>query len=320
MLSHCFLRALLVLSVFAADNAVLKNAKDLFQKKDFRGATDILWPQVEKLDKEGLLLLARAHKELKEPTEMIRASRLALAKDEKNTEAQTLQGDAFLMQKKITDAKEAFKKAIEWNPRYEPAYKGLSKAYEKNTYELRILYQDMIKVFGDKAEYLSELCRLSALDGDNEEGLTYCNQASIKKSDNSDNYVYLGLIQNQMGDADSAEKTLKKTADKFSQSELAQFQWATFLQNKKNDLEAVTYFERCLKADSESQRCLLGLGNSSAYISKIDRSYEAFNKVCMKGGRKYAAAVRKAVVTIRQQKQATWIRKFEQLAEECAAL
>lgn len=300
-------------------------AEAYYKKADYTSVTKLLWPHVEKLDATGLQLLARAHEKKGEGSEMLRAVNLLLAKDDKDYEALVLQGNAIQLRpgagdkgSKITEAKEAYKKALEVNPKYQPAYDALAKLYQKNPYELRILYQDMVSTFGPRIQFLTKLCEISTNDGDNEEGERYCRQGIEKDKNVPDNHVYLAIIAKQKGEPDRAKELYKKAAEQFPKSEFAQYEYGNYLLTNKSDIEAYKVFEKCIRADSRSERCLMGLGLAGVQIQKYDPAYNAMKLACHIGGRKHSATVRKAIAVLRQQKALAWSARFEDLASGCS--
>src|SRR5690606_33977971 len=126
--------------------------------------------------------------------------------------------------------------------------------YEKNPYEKRLLYQDMVEIFGPKAEFLTQLCALNANDGENEQGQKSCQQAIAADAKIPENHVYLGVISKQKGDAETAKKLLKAAADRFPSSEFAQYEFASFLETDKAWIDSNKYYERCVRADEKSDR------------------------------------------------------------------
>lgn len=292
-------------------------AKELAKTGETEKATRLLWQHVEKLDRAGMLLLIETHETRKEWTDVVRASNLLIAKNQKDEEALTHLGNAHFMRRRIDDAKEALRKALEINKMYQPAYETLGKIYEKNPYEQRLLYQDMVETFGPKAPFLTKLCAINTTDGENEQGEQVCKQAVDADPKVPENHVNLGIIARQKGDSERSEKLLKAAADRFPKSEFAQYENASSLEHAKNYVDAYKYYEGCVGADPASERCLVGLGNTGVQIQKYERAYEAFKTVCRTAGRKYASTVRKASYSINQRKEESWALKFEQLAERC---
>lgn len=292
-------------------------ARELAKTGESENATRLLWQHVEKLDRAGMILLIQTHQDREEWNDVVRAANLLIAKNQKDEEALTYLGNAQFKRRKIDDAKDALKKALEINKMYQPAYETLGRIYEKNPYEQRLLYQDMVETFGPKPAFLTKLCAINTVDGENEQGQQVCRQAVESDAQIPENHVNLGLIARQKGEPERAEKLLKAAADRFPRSEYAQYENAASLESAKNYVDAYKYYDRCIAADAKSERCLVGLGNTSIQIRKYDRAYEAFKVICRTAGRKYGATVRRAAHSINQRKEESWALKFEQLAERC---
>jgi tetratricopeptide (TPR) repeat protein len=302
-------------------NVGIELANTYYQLKQYEAATTLYWKNVDKLDRASMLNLARAHQAKNEPNDMIRILHILLGKDEKDYEASALLGDAFFMQKKPKEAMEAYKTAIENNSKYEPAYQGLVKIYESrnppNLYELRILFQDMSDNIGARAEYAAKLCEINYKDGTFEPAIAKCKEAIQKSPDNPENYVYLALSQK---DGEAVEgtslKNLKKSADKFPKSELAQYTYAKTLEDQKNFVDAFKYYKVATDADAKSARSWLGLATSAFEIRKFDVALEAYKKAC-KFDRKFAVNFRKAATNLKLGHNSEWAGRYDNAAEAC---
>lgn len=303
-------------------NANLINdlAGEFYKKGEFKKATALLWKHVERVDRKGFLILARAHESLNEPGEMIRALNILIGKKETDPEAHTLMGNAHLLAKKNREALESYKRAIEINDKYEPAYSGLISLYEKreppNLYELRIIYQDMIDHIGPRPEFTQKLCQINTQDGTYEAAITTCAEAIAQKPNHPDSYVYLAISQNAAGNEDVAVKTLKKAAADFPKSEFTQFQYAKHLEDQKNYLEAYKFFKVATENDGKSARAWLGLATTSFEIKKFEVSLISYGNAC-RFDKKNAVPFRKATAILRNQKNSQWLGKFEVASENC---
>lgn len=299
---------------------IIDLAEEFYNQGDYKKTTLLLWKQVTKLDRRGLILLAKAHEKRNEPIEMIRALNIQLGKDEKDFEALTLLGNAQALQKKTKEALESFNSALEINAKYEPAYLGVASLYEKRTppnwYELRIIYQDMIDHLGHKAIYVSKLCEINAKDNTFEAAASTCKEAILKDATIADNHVYLGIAQKEIGDMEAATATLKKAADKFPKSELAQYQYGKLLEDKKNYTDAMKYYKTGTEADATSARSWLGLASTSFEIRKFDIALEAYKKAC-KYDHKNAVAFRRATTNLRNTRNSEWSGRFESASDTC---
>lgn len=307
-----------------AEGNVLATAEDLFKKGDFDKASDLLWKNIDKLDRKGLLLLAVVHEKKKDPANMIKVANMLISKNPKDFEGYYLIGSAHMMNKKMmakqnSEALEAFKTCLEINPKYQPAYEKLAKMYEEknNNYELRILYQDMLENIGHKAEFLTKLCEINTKDRQEDQALSTCKEAIQKDPKIADNYVNLGIVQKDAGDMDEAKKSLKTAADAHSKSEFAQYTYANLMEEQKSFLDANKYYQRATAADDKSARSWLGYAKSAFELRKYPEALEAYKKAC-KLDQKNAVAFRKATTTLKSAKDTGWTGPYEKASESCS--
>jgi tetratricopeptide (TPR) repeat protein len=298
----------------------LDSAQDLFDKMQYDKVTTLIWKNIDKANRANLITLSKAHEKRNEAGEMIRAVNLILAKNESDFEAQTLLGNAYLLQKKPSLAMESYKRAVELNPKYEPAYSGLVTLYEKrdppNYYELRILFQDMVQNIGSRPQYLLKLCEINTLDAIYEPAIEACKQAISKNPKAADGYVYLGKCYQATGQEALGLSTLKTVATKFPNSVMAQVSYAQVLESQKNFVEAAKYYQKATESNPNSAPAWLGLASASFELRKYDTSFVAFQKAC-KFDKKNAAAFRKAAALLKKYQESAWIKKFEAAADSC---
>lgn len=303
-----------------SETNVLATAETAFKKGDYDKVTDLLWKNIDKLDRKSLLLLAVTHEKKKEPAQMIKVTNILTEKNPKDYEALYLSGSAYLMMpKKDSEALEALKACLEINPKYQPAYEKLAEMYEKkkNNYELRILYQDMLDNIGHKPEFLTKLCDINTKDNQEDQALATCKEAIQKDPKIAENHVNLGLTQLHAGDTDEAKKSLKLAADAHSKSEYAQYTYANLLEEQKSYLEASKYYQVGTVADAKSSRCWLGYAKSSFELHKYEQALDAYKKAC-KLDQKTAVNFRKATTALRNTKESTWTKQFEAASEACS--
>lgn len=298
-------------------------ADELYKDQQYDKTTALLWKYIEKVDRAGLLLLARAHEKRNQPDQMIKALNVLISKDPKDYDAYYLLGNAYSLETHDKDrdkkALENYKNAIDINPKFEPAYLGLVKMYERrdNLYELRMLYQDMTENIGPKPEYLSKLCEINTKDGVFETAIHKCNEAIAKDPQGAANYVNLGLSQKGTGDVALAEKTLKNAANRFSKSEFAQYSYARVLEDQKNFVDAFGYYKSAAAADDKSAKAWVGVATCALELQKFDISLVAFKKACTLD-KKYAASFRKAASQLSGSKNMDWSRRFSEASESCS--
>lgn len=290
----------------------------LFQKKEYAKVTSLLWSKIESLSRPEMLFLVKAHYQAKEYSESIRAANLMIAKDAKDEEAHTYIGLNLLKKNKAREAKEYFKKATDINPVYSPAIEGLAEIYlkNKNFYELRLIYLDLIKKIGDKPHYLNQLCDINTKDASNDAAIEFCNKAINLDPLFPDNHINLGLIYKNINDLEKAKSQLQTAATKFPSSDLAQYQYALLLEEQKNYIEAFKHYSLCSKLKADEERCWAGLATAGYQLSKFDESYASLKKACL-FNKKNSIIGRKAAVQARNAKQLDWAKKFEKLSDIC---
>ena len=314
-------------------NLVIDLAQEFYNIADYEKTTLLLWKQIDKLDRNAILLLIRAHIQKNEPEQILKATQILLSKNAKDAEASTYQGRAYLMKIKqapVAEVKrlrldslalESLKHATEFDPKYQPAYDELVKLYDKkprpNYYELRLLYQDMIENIGPKFEFYSKLCEIDFIDGVNDPAIAACNKAIQLNPEAPDSYVYLGRVQKQIGSSDIGNKVLKDAAAKFSKSTLALEAYAKSMEEEKNYIEAFKYYELCIANEKKSVKCLIGASVSGVEIQKYEKSYEYLKSAC-EYERNNSVTARRISINLKAAKEDSWAQKFEALAPKCS--
>ena len=171
----------------------------------------------------------------------------------------------------------SLKSAVEANKRFQPAWElwlNILKTTPGRNYEARILVDDMIKTFGPRKKFISELCYLYYTDGFIEQAVEMC-QMGIQRSRNKpDNYVYLGLAFRNSGETKKAKRLLKKAGKRFPASELAQWAAATISADTNNLMAAEKHLKKAVKADPRSARSQLMLAE---ILFKLEKHKEALN-------------------------------------------
>lgn len=287
-------------------------------KKVHEDVVTRLSPQVESLDREGLFELAKAYSNLGASESSIKVYTAALALDKNDLEAKTLIGAEQMRMGQEKVAIQTLKEVIDSNKKFTAAYRVLGRIYEKrnNKYELRLLYQDLLKHDGEKAEYLLKLCELTTLDSYYDLSRQYCTRASQLDRNSPIPAVYLGLTAKDTGDATSADKQLKAAAEKFPSSILAQMSYADHLVSQKNFIAAYNYYKLAREIEPKNSAALLGLANSAFEIQKYEEALGLFSDNC-KSDRTVMPHFRRATNTLRTNRLNTWLRKYEQKVEKC---
>lgn len=324
-LSLCFSFAFLVFWAAPTRAQDLGAAEKALKEKNYDKVIEILGPNVEKLKRDGLHLLAEAYSQKDNSLSAIKLYEAALALNPKDASSKRKIGLEYIKMKKEKEALLALREAIEMNPKYEPAYLDMARILEKreenkkdkpNRYDIRLLYEDLIAKVGEKPEYVTKLCELTTLDGQYTLSKQHCPKGIELNNKEPNNYVYLAMTYRDTGDQDKALKYFTKAADSFPKSELAQLSLADFYVEQKNFMKAYVYYKRSTEADESSIPGLYGLARSSLEIQKYEDAYQALTKAC-KINRSASMEVRKALKSVNQQKSPEWSTKFDQLLDSC---
>lgn len=297
--------------------------KNLYRRGHNEEAIATLKPHSDTLSADALLVLARAFNRNQDYLNEVRVLKHLLTIKPEHFSALTQLGFYFVKHSdNPMEGAEHFRKAIQVKKNFRPAYEGLIEIYEKkeNRYELRILYQDMIKVFGEKPAYLEALCKLNALDSFFEAASSYCNKGIILDGNNANNHVYLGIVQKNSGNFEQAIKILKKAASSFEQSEFAQAEYAKLLFEQKNFLLAEKYFAQATRANPKGGLSWLGHAQSAMELDDYEKAVESFRLACQTNPNETTRAIKIAGIAIRKKRQDKWDEKLTHIQETCVEI
>lgn len=301
-------------------------AQSYFDSKEYTLAIEVLKARGEKLPQESLTLLAHSYLKINDTLNEGKFLEQLTANYPTYAAGFVMLGDYHYRSSLVKNDPRfsmnclaAYRKAIEINSSYRPAYEGLVKAYEryKNFYELRILLGDMAKHFGKTPEILAQLCRRNALDGYFVNARRLCIDAINSDSKNPDNYIYLSLVENNEGNIKKADSLLKKVTAKFPQSEFAQSNYADFLLQQKNLPGAETYFSFGAKADNKSYRAQLGLAQTSFELKHYESALEAYIQACALFPHTTYRLLRKAADLLRHRSENKLEAQYSSVLERC---
>ena len=308
----------------------LVEAQMAYKAGDFVKAEALYWKSIEHLKILDLRYLMRSSEKNKNYEESLKAANLILSQLENDEEALTFIGKYHsrrTSQKNSNQlAIEHFKRAIEANPKYQPAYEALIRHYEsrmleqeklkqskqKNYYELRILYQDMLTVFGERPEHLTALCKVNSLDAQLDQAQEICKKAIAKDKNAVTAYVYLGKAYSQAQDDVNARKYLSTAAEKFKGSDIAQVAWGEFLESQKNYIQAYKAFDQGTQANPKSGDAWRGFARAALQLNKHEEGFSSFKKACDLDPQSTAIDLRRAILGSNEKKL-----RLSSLAESC---
>jgi tetratricopeptide (TPR) repeat protein len=288
------------------------------QHAEYDKMIELLRPVSDTLPRYGLLLLARAFQGQKDSLNEVRVLQMTTAQNEKDYFAENALGEAYEHLGKAEEAMDHFALSREANSHFLPAYEGLLRGYDKSkdTYESRSLLLDMIKVFGPKGTFYSQLCKLYYTDAFLDKAHETCETATLKDPKFAENHVYLALTLKDQGSTQQADKILKKAAQQFPKSEFAQWNAGNLAMSEKNFVGAYKYFDAAAKADGKSERSFLSLAEASMDLQKYPEALKAFTTACSLN-RQNMVPFRKAVSLLTQKGEPIWSGRYQTALESC---
>ncbi len=301
----------------------LKRAHLFYKENKFSETIKLLTPVVEILPSKGLHLIADSYCALENFNRCTQILNSILASNDKDYFAHTKKGYALLKQSKFDESAQAFRKAILINKQHQPAYLGLLDLFNQNKknnprsgYERRAILQDMIKAFGEKAEYFNQLCKLYFEDSFLQDTINTCKIAINKNPNYPDNHLYLGRALINVGQVTTGNKTIKMAARRFEKSEIAQETAGEISKQAQNHIMAYQYFLKCIKYNPEAQKCHLGLAQSAFELDKLEESLKAFIASC-KLNKQEIHEFKTAAAKLRKENRYDWYQKFNQSIDLC---
>jgi tetratricopeptide (TPR) repeat protein len=294
-------------------------ATALEKKKDYKGMIEVLAEHKDKVGRSGLLLLARAYSKLQRFNEEIAVLELANARHPKDAALQTSLAAALGRAGRHDAAIEAYYRARDMNLKYVPAYEGLLAELIKieSRQEARDLLTDMMKRFGQKGKWLSELCALYTADAFYEKAVETCELAIKKDSKNPKTPVNLAKTFLEQEKPEKAKKVLVNAAIKIRGSEIVQTALGEYFLEKKNFIDAFLWFKAGVKSNPKSYTAQIGLAQSALELQKMEDSVNAFTAAC-RLDRKAIREFQSALGKIRQRGEVRWQGRFEDaIANSC---
>jgi lipopolysaccharide biosynthesis regulator YciM len=145
----------------------------------------------------------------------------------------------------------------------------------------------------------------------------YCQLGTLLFPDEAENFVRYGQVIKIIDDSKNGDQLIKKAAEDFKNSELANFTYASLLEEKKDFVTAFSFFQKAVSADATSIRSQIGLAKSAFELKKLDVALEAFKASCKKD-KVSQSELRKKLFILKTEKNADWIAKYESALETCS--
>lgn len=312
-----------------AETPSLSQLEDLYSQGKYQEISKSLWPQFDKLKRKELLLLAKTHLKLSEAEKSIKILNILISKNAKDYEAYFYLGNAHYLKSRQLKAGEEwklnrqeaidnYKKSLEIKKKYMPAYNGLTQLYEfeKNVYELRQIYRDLIEIDGEKFEWLIKLCEIDTHDSIYDTALKNCEKATKIQPNDPRASVFYAQSLIGMGKNDEGKVALKKVALKFKKSDLANSAYGNLLVEEKNYQDAFKYYSLAVAANSKSFEAWLGYAKSAFEIQKFKEALSGFINACNLN-KDALPDFKKSTNILRNNSNMSWTLRYEQAAERC---
>lgn len=308
----------------SAQNETTKNDPDLKLAAEYdkqykwSQMVVLLAPKLNTLDRQGLILLAKAYGGLADSVNRIRVLELASSKAKNDYYILTLLGDAMVENKQFDKALDTYKQVLEINSKYEPAFVGVFNAYNDsgNKYEARNAVGDLIKRFGKKPVYLSHLCRIFSIDDFLKKTVETCEEATTLDKKNEMNYIYLSQAYINMKMPEKGLAALEKALKHFPKSSPVALALGQYYWEQKDFVQSKKYFRQAVVVDEKSTEALIGYANSCFELHLLNEALESFVRACKING-SLSRELRAAYVKLRAQKDEKWVQKYEQGMNRC---
>ncbi|HPI40079.1 MAG TPA: hypothetical protein PLJ21_04700 [Pseudobdellovibrionaceae bacterium] len=304
-------------------------ANALFSKGNFREVTQVLWKNFDRLTRSELLLLIKSHLKLSEYDKVVKIVDILTSKNPKDYEAFSFLGNAYFLKaqklkagdewkKSREKAVESYKSALEIKKDYINAYTGLIQLYEaeKNIYELRQIYRDLIEMSGDQYAWLIKLCEIDTNDSIYDSALKNCDKAKKSRPSDPKAFVFYAKALYGMGELEKGKLELKNTALQFKNSDFANSAYADLLFEEKNYQDAFKFYGISSQLNPQSYEAWIGYANSSFEIQKFAEALTGYSKACTLNKLAWPI-LKKSTNILRNSSNLNWLSKYESATERC---
>lgn len=291
----------------------------LYKNKEYEEVIKLLKSDADILTRPTLFLLAKTYGEAKDTTNQSRIYNRLIALNPNDYEAFVALGNFELNQRHFAESIKNYRLALNLKPHYAPAIDGLLQGFKAvdNRYEIRLTIQDLIKINGEKPEYILELCRINTLDGFHDLAVKYCKEGIRKSPEAPENYLFLAYLDKTLGNINSLVRLLKYSIKKFPQVDFVITSYGITLFEQKDFGSAEKYFKKAIELNSESFDAQIGLALSGFESKDYDVSAQAYKKACAIEPYKTVRELKKSTNSLRHNSIAKWSDEFETILESC---
>jgi Tfp pilus assembly protein PilF len=296
-----------------------KLAQLYFQKYQYSEVVQLLKSDSELLPRSSLIILAKSYGEIQDRPNQGRILEHLITLNQNDYESMTLLGEYFITIKQDEDAIKNLRQALNLKPGYKIALEDLLLIYQSknNNFEMRIIYQDLIKHYGNRPEYISKLCRIHTLDGFYDTAKKYCKGGINIDPKNPENYLFLAYIEQSLGNINQSRQIVKTAIQRFPESNIVLASYATILIRQKDFAGAEKYFLQAAKINSESFDSQIGLAISSFESKDYDIALNAYKNACKIEPHKTTRELKRAANFIRYKSMEKWEDAFTEAFDQC---
>lgn len=242
----------------------------------------ILAPYTNEISDDSLVILSEAYSASKDYSGEIRALQIYAERNPDRFRPHHLLGLAYIKSKNTTEAATHLRTSIQLAPKHKPSYEALLNLFveAKKNYECRLLLNDMIRIFGNKKEYLHLQCKLFNEDGYLEQAVESCKGAVANDPKFPDSHVYLANTYYNQGNITAAERIFRTASVQFKNSEFVQYATGEFYRNEKNYPTSVRYLENAVKINKTAMRSQLALAQALFEDKRYADALRHFENSC----------------------------------------
>ena len=293
---------------------------EFYQGQQFSQLVEKYGDKVKELSRQERHLLAQAYVQLNNIKQAIRVYENLVEGDVKDAPSYRQLAHLYKKENKVTQVIAYLKKAILANAKYEIAYKELAdyilEHKPKNLLEVRMIYEDMVEVFGLKIDYQQHICDLAVQEGQHKRAQIECDKALKLDAHNITVNLAMAYLKRDLQEFQESDKMFSALAQKFPEDSRVQRSCGEYFIERKLYSKALPCLEKASTLQPEQWKTLLLTAQAAWEIQNLAVSVSWFEKACALDPK-----TRFEIKKILQQMPATalieWRQKFEALVTNC---
>ena len=185
---------------------------------------------------------------------------------------------------------------------------------EDNRYDILQLVRKLIRDFGEKPHYMSDLCKYLYLNKFHKQSTAACRKAIKKQPSAPHNYIYYAW---SFGEPRKTKAHLESAGAKFTDSYFVQIKAGSFYLEREEYDKALTFYKRALKLNENSVEAELGAARALFHTRQEESSYQHFLKACLLNKNKALWRFKQAKSILNQKSQFKLAERFEGGIDRC---